>query len=360
VSDPAGPPASRKVAPLVEKRLEDLLRRETKRWAQVDEELAVPLSDLASSVLSGGKRLRAAFCYWAFVGAGGDAEDPRVVDAGAALEMLHSAALLHDDVIDGSDRRRGVPTVHVEHAQRHRRMGWSGDAARFGAGVAILTGDLALVYGDRLLSGAPREAADVYDEMRLEVNFGQYLDVLGAADKSGLAGEKGIERARRIIRYKTAKYTVERPLHLGAAMAAPSAFAELKGPLSRFGLPLGEAFQLRDDLLGVFGDPARTGKPVGEDLREGKPTMLASLAAARAAGQDAELFASRFGAPDLAPGEIRQLQDVIDSSGARAAVEGEVARLAREASSALSQLPFEGEALASLGELAEFVAGRDQ
>lgn len=360
MTTPAVPAAVAKVGPLVEGRLQTLLQTESARWAAVDEELAVPLSDLISSVLSGGKRLRAAFCYWAFVGAGGDEADPRVVDAGAALEMLHSAALLHDDVIDGSDRRRGAPTVHVEHARRHARMGWSGDPSRFGAGVAILAGDLALVYGDRLLAGAPPEAADVYDEMRLEVNFGQYLDVVGAADKAGLAGARGVERARRIMRYKTAKYTVERPLHLGAALASPAGLSDLAAPLSGFGLPLGEAFQLRDDLLGVFGDPARTGKPVGEDLREGKPTMLASLAATRARGAGADLFTKRFGVADLDETDIRELQDLFEATGARSDVEHEMERLVGEASAALSVLPLLPAAVSALRELAEFVAGRDR
>ena len=360
MSTPSPPPAATTVAPLVEGRLEAFLRAESARWAQVDEELAAPLSDLLSSVLSGGKRLRAAFCYWAFVGAGGDARDPAVIDAGAALEMLHSAALMHDDVIDASDRRRGAPSVHVRHAGHHALMGWSGDASRFGAGVAILAGDLALVYGDRLLRGAPKEAGEIYDEMRLEVNFGQYLDVVGAADRAGLSGGRGVERARKIMRYKTARYTVERPLHLGAALAAPSAVGELLQPLSRFGLPLGEAFQLRDDLLGVFGDPARTGKPVGEDLREGKPTMLASLAASRARGPGAELFATRFGAAELTEADVHALQQLFESTGARAEVEREVERLLGEASSALAGLPLSQQATSALGELADYVAGRDR
>ena len=356
----AAPAASAAIASLVERRLEDLLAAETRRWAKVDPELAAPLSDLMASVLSGGKRLRAAFCYWAFIGSGGDAADPRVVDAAAALEMLHSAALLHDDVIDNSDRRRGVATAHVEHARRHSRMGWRGDPARFGAGVAILAGDLAMVYGDRLLHGATDLAGFVYDEMRLEVNFGQYLDIVGAADASGLGGELGVERARRICRYKTAKYTVERPLHLGSALAAPERFDELKEPLSRFGLPLGEAFQLRDDLLGVFGDPSTTGKPVGEDLREGKPTMLASLAASTATGEAARLFAERFGKPDLDEGEVAAFRECMEASGAREQVEAEVERLVAEAASALAELPLVPEAVSALGELAEFVGDRDR
>ncbi|HEX4864075.1 MAG TPA: polyprenyl synthetase family protein, partial [Acidimicrobiales bacterium] len=315
------PAAIAAVAPLIETRLSTLLDAELNRWRTVDPALGEPLSSLRSSVLSGGKRIRPAFCYWSFIGTGGDAGDPRVVDAGAALELLHTAALVHDDVIDGSARRHGNATVHVEQAARHRERRLRGDPDRFGVGVAVLVGDLAVVYGDRLLAGAPREATEVYDEMRLEVNIGQYLDVLGAADVDALSSDAGVARAERINRYKTAKYTVERPLHLGAALAAPERFAELAPQLSAFGMPLGEAFQLKDDLLGVFGDPSRTGKPVGDDLREGKPTLLSSLAASRAVGPSDEFFRARFGAADLRAEDVAGLQEIIESTGARADVE---------------------------------------
>ena len=361
LSDRSEPPdAIAAVAPLIEKRLTDVLDVELERWRGVDPALNEPLSSLRSSVLYGGKRIRAAFCYWSFIGTGGDAGDPRVVDAGAALELLHTAALVHDDVIDGSARRHGSATVHVEQAARHRGRRLRGDPDRFGIGVAVLVGDLALVYGDRLLAGAPRQAVEVYDEMRLEVNVGQYLDVVGAADFDGLFSDAGVARAERINRYKTAKYTVERPLHLGAALAAPERFAELAPQLSEFGLPLGEAFQLRDDLLGVFGDPSITGKPVGDDLREGKPTLLASLAASRASGSSAELFRSRFGSADLGDDDVAGLQDVIESTGARADVEKTISRLLEEATTALGRLRLRGEAIDALGQVARFVAGRNR
>ena len=283
-----------------------------------------------------------------------------MVDAGAALELLHTAALIHDDVIDGSSRRHGAPTVHVEQASWHRSAGLQGDPVHFGEGVAVLVGDLALVYGDRLLAGAPRQAALVYDEMRVEVNVGQYLDVLGAADRGALASDAGVARAERINRYKTAKYTVERPLHLGAALAAPDGFAAVAPKLSEFGLPLGEAFQLRDDLLGVFGDPRVTGKPVGDDLREGKPTLLASLAACRATGAGADFLRSRFGARDLGAEEVSRLQEIIEATGARAEVEETIVGLLDEANAALQRLPLSADAIAALGQVAEFVAGRER
>jgi geranylgeranyl diphosphate synthase type I len=366
----------------VDARLDQLFGEEIERWAAVDAELRHPLSVLRSAVMSGGKRLRPAFCYWSFVGAGGAPDDPAVMDAGAALEMLHASALVHDDIIDGSARRHGLDTVHVQYAARHRTAAWRGDSTRFGAGVGILLGDVALVYSDHLMAAAPLAARAVFDEARLEVNLGQYLDILGGAHGPGGSGgvdgvdgvggvggvdgvgasTEAVRRARRICRYKTAKYTVERPLHLGAALANPDHYGEVADRLSAFGIPLGEAFQLRDDLLGVFGDPAVTGKPVGDDLREGKLTLLASLAWARAAqagGPDARFFERRFGAPDLTDGEARELRAVMDATGARREVEETIERLARTAQQALADLPVQPPARDALRQLAAFATGRD-
>ncbi|HET9077096.1 MAG TPA: polyprenyl synthetase family protein [Acidimicrobiales bacterium] len=359
VSSTGLPDAVRSVAEAVNRRLADLLDGELARWSAVDADLAAPFEALRSYVLSGGKRLRPAFCFWAFVGAGGELADRAVVDAGAALEMLHTAALIHDDIIDGSLRRHGADTVHVRFADLHRRSGWAGRSSHFGEGSAIIIGDLALVYSSRLLAGAPGPAAAVFEEMRLEVNVGQYLDVLGAAE--GVAGPAdGAARARRICQYKTAKYTIERPLHLGAALADPDRLADLAGPLSSFGLPLGEAFQLKDDLLGVFGDPAVTGKAVADDLREGKPTLLASLAASRVSGAERDWFADRFGAADLTEADVARLQRIIEDTGARAEVEAAITGLVNRSEQALSVLPIAEAARRALAELARFVAGRDR
>ncbi|MGH9282626.1 MAG: polyprenyl synthetase family protein, partial [Acidimicrobiales bacterium] len=200
--------------------------------------------------------------------------------------------------------------------------------------------------------GAPRPALDVFTELRLEVNVGQYLDLLATA-----RGEADLEKARRICRYKSGSYTIERPLHLGAALA--NRLDELGPALSAFGSPLGEAFQLRDDLLGAFGDSALTGKPVGEDLREGKPTTLYAYALAGAAGADAHLLAERFGAPDLTPDEIAELQAVLERTGARGQVERTIDERVDEALRALVRASLDTGATERLAELARFVAGRD-
>jgi geranylgeranyl diphosphate synthase type I len=343
------------MAEAVEARLDALLTAETRRWGTVDAGLTPPFGALRDYTLAGGKRLRPAFCYWAWVGAGGREGEPVVVDAGAALEMLHTAALIHDDIIDRSSRRHGVETVHVRFAGRHRAADWAGDDGRFGEGVAILIGDLALVYSSRLMAAAPAAAAAVFEEMRIEVNVGQYLDVLGTA--AGPDAES-VARAQQICRYKTAKYTIERPLHIGAAVARGDSWRELEGPLSDFGLPLGEAFQLRDDLLGTFGDPAVTGKPVGDDLRQAKPTMLAALAAERDPEFARRLADARRSEPDDAA--VAALLGMVEACGARAEVEQRLAELRTAAEAALDRLPFQGEAAVALRQLSAYVAGRDR
>jgi geranylgeranyl diphosphate synthase type I len=340
------------VAPRVESRIRDLLEAEALRWCLVDEGLLEMVEALSGFVLAGGKRLRPAFCHWAFVGAGGDSDDPVVIDAGAALELLHSFALVHDDIMDGSDLRRGRTTVHLGFARRHRRAGWRGEARRFGEGVAILVGDLALVYADLLLAGAPQPALDVFNELRIELNVGQYLDMAGTAQ-----GRCDGETARRIACYKSGKYTVERPLHLGAALAGR--LDELAAPLSAYGLPLGQAFQLRDDLLGAFGEPEATGKPVGEDLREGKPTPLLAIAASRVQGKAAELL-GRVGAADLTDDEVGALRSLLVDVGAKEETERLIEELVTEAVGALHAAPLSTEALSALSELAEYVGQRDR
>jgi geranylgeranyl diphosphate synthase type I len=336
----------------VEARIEALLDAEVERWAAVDAELHEPLSSLRSLVMAGGKRLRPAFCHWAFVGAGGDPGDERVVDAGAALELLHTFALIHDDVMDGSATRRGLHAVHVDFEGRHALSRWRGEGRRFGEGVAILVGDLAFVYADLLLAGASREAIDVFNELRLEVNIGQYLDLIGT-----VRGDGTRDAARRICIYKSGKYTVERPLHLGAALAGR--LGELSEPLSAYGLPLGEAFQLRDDLLGAFGDEDLLGKPVGDDLREGKPTALVALARERADRAGRRLLDERLGASDLSDGEVGALQSVLRDTGAADELEVQIDALVTSALAALERLPVTAVARDHLVELAWFVAGRN-
>ena len=280
----AFPEALDPVADRVEARIDAMLTAERRRWVAVDDALADPLDALREFVAAGGKRLRPAFCACAFVGAGGSLDDQAVIDAAAALELVHTFALVHDDIMDGSDIRRGRDAVHRRFARVHEDEARRGPARRFGDGMAILVGDFAIVYADMLLRGAPEAAQAVFDELRVELCVGQSLDLVGTATARTDAAS-----ARRIATYKSGKYTVERPLHLGAALAGR--YAELADPLSAVGLPMGEAFQLRDDVLGAFGESAVTGKPVGDDLREGKPTPLVAIATARAADGDRELLA---------------------------------------------------------------------
>jgi len=336
----------------VERRIDDLLAAELSRWRAVDVRLAEPIEALRGFVATGGKRLRPAFCYCAFVGADGDRADPRVVDAAAALELVHTFALAHDDVMDGSEMRRGNESVHTHFAQRHVRAGWRGEPRRFGEGMAILVGDFAFTYADMLMRGMPDAAHVVFDELRVELCVGQSLDLAGTAAASTEA-----DLANRIAVYKSGKYTVERPLHLGAALA--DGLAPLGPALSAIGLPLGHAFQLRDDILGAFGDAEITGKPVGDDLREGKPTPLVALAFARADASDRELLQT-LGDPQLTAGDIDALQAVFVRTGALDEIEADIARLVAEARDALANAPITDTARVWLDELAAYVAWRDR
>jgi geranylgeranyl diphosphate synthase, type I len=303
-------------------------------------------------VEAGGKRLRPAFCQWGFVGAGGDPADERLVDAGAAFELMHAFALFHDDVMDDASSRRGEPTTHAVYADTHRLAGWSGESRRFGEGAAILVGDLALVLSDELLVGASAPVWRMWNELRAELNIGQFLDIVGS-----VRGERRIEKAERIARYKSGKYTIESPLHLGALLAAPERAGELLPQLSRYGLPLGDAFQMRDDVMGVFGDTSVTGKPVGGDLLEGKPTPL--LARAVTAATPAQLAVlDRVGAADLDAADIAEIQQVIVDTGALDELEAAIMRLSDEAIEALASIDIIPVARDELGELARYVVSR--
>ncbi len=352
---PAEAPTSlRAIAERVETRLGTFLAPELERWAAFDADLRDPMAEIRRLVLIGGKRLRPAFCHWGYVGAGGDPDDSIVTDAGAAFELMHAFALFHDDVMDDADHRRGQPTTHTVVADRHADLGWHGEARRFGDGVAILIGDLAFVYADQLMAGTNATAWQVWNELRIELNVGQLLDILGS-----VRGVRDVAQAERICRYKSGKYTIERPLHLGVALAAPDRFAAMAPALSAFGLPLGDAFQMRDDVIGAFGDAHTTGKPVGGDLREGKPTPL--LARARAAAGPAQLAVlDRVGCAELDDDDVAAIQQVILDTEALADLEATIDRLAADAVAALDQIPLTEPARHELAALADYVSRRDQ
>ncbi|MEH1126654.1 polyprenyl synthetase family protein [Micromonospora sp. CPCC 206061] len=322
----------------------------------VDDAL-LPVADaLDDFVLGGGKRLRPAFAYWGYRGAGGIDSD-QVVATVAALELVQASALIHDDLMDRSDTRRGEPAAHRRFAARHREAGWRGDPDSFGDSAAILLGDLCLVWSDELLQtgGLPPEtlarARPVFDEMRTEVTVGQYLDVLTQA-----TGDTSFERASKVARLKAAKYTVERPLLLGAAIAdAPS---PILAGYSAYGLAIGEAFQLRDDLLGVFGDPAVTGKPAGDDLREGKRTYLIAAAFDTAGPHERTVLATRLGDPTLDTAGVAELREIITGCGALDRTERRIAELTAEALEALSSTPVTPEAHEALLALAAAATAR--
>lgn len=306
-------------------------------------------------VLADGKRLRPMFCYWGWRGAGQPDGQP-IVAAAAALELFHAFALIHDDIMDGSSLRRGQPTVHRHFADLHTRHSWKGEAVRYGHSAALLCGDLCAAWADHMFheSGLPIEwihrGYRLFTVMRTEVIAGQYLDLVSGVGDGSVAG------ALTVIRMKAARYTVTRPLQIGAGLAG--ATAHLQAALQAFGDPLGDAFQLRDDVLGVFGDPAVTGKPVIDDLREGKPTVMVAMARDHADRAQGARIRELFGNPALDDAGAEELRAIIEATGAREGIEDLIRRRAATATAALDRAPLTADARTALAALASSVVAR--
>jgi geranylgeranyl diphosphate synthase type I len=355
---------------LVQTRLRDFLSERDATLRGISADLA-PFLEFTADFLGGGKRFRAQFCYWGWRAAHGPSGEDSgpgldaVVGVASGLELFHAAALVHDDIIDHSDTRRGGPAAHRRFEQLHRSGGWRGDAGLFGEAAAVLFGDLLLGWSDELIldsllsltaPGAARSARTEFNRMRTEVTAGQYLDVLEELAWPGVPETQALERAHRVITYKSAKYSVEAPLTIGAAMAGASE-DRLQG-LRDFGLPLGIAYQLRDDLLGVFGDAAVTGKPSGDDLREGKRTVLVALARQAVGADERDRIDGMLGDPGLTDEQIGALQGTIRASGAVEATERLIEENVSAALSALAAAPLEPAAATRLAELAHTVTRR--
>jgi geranylgeranyl diphosphate synthase type I len=304
----------------------------------IDGRLGRLVDELSAAVAAGGKRLRPRLAAWGYR-AGGQELDDAMVRTAAALELLHTFALIQDDVMDGSTTRRGRPASHVNLACEAEVA-----PERFGPSAAILLGDLALIWADQLLvgSGFPPErlarGLTVYNELRTEVTLGQYLDVLAAHSRRVTE-----EEALTVNRYKTASYTVQRPIQLGLALAG--AGDELLHAVSGYAIPAGIAFQLRDDVLGAFGDPDVTGKPSGEDLRERKPTWL--RARTLHLGPEAESVT-----------DVGRLRELVVESGALAEAEAKIRALVTEALAAAQALEVEEILVCELVGLTERLAWR--
>lgn len=327
----------------VERRMEDLITEQRARWCAVDARAELPVGVVADLLGSGGKRIRPVFCLTGYLAVGGDPADPAAVDAAAALELLQAFALLHDDVLDDSILRRGAPTAHVRWAAEHERQGWRGEARRFGEGLATLGGDLAYAWADVLAAGLSPAARAVWDELRIEMIIGQSLDIAVAAEQVA-----DPELARWIALCKSGHYTIHRPLLLGATVAGRP---DLTGAFEEYGLAVGEAFQLRDDLIDAFGDGRVSGKPAGLDFDGHKMTLLLALVMQR----DEQVRDLVTG--DWDPDALREL---IVTAGVRAEVEQHIDDLVATARQAIAAAPLPEAWRQELADLAGRVAYRDR
>ncbi len=363
----------------VQENLDSFCHKQRSDFEAISADL-VPVVDFTQSLLQGGKRFRALFCYWAWRSALSQSlhqqsqaevaeSEAAIAGIAASLEMFHAAALVHDDLLDQSDTRRGAPAIHKRFETLHAEKAWAGSPERFGVAGSVLVGDLMLgwsseIFGNALLHSPTREiesaCRDEFSLMRVEVMAGQYLDVLEENAAATRSLSEAVGRAEKVILYKTAKYSIEAPLRIGAAFAG--ADQATLNSFTSFGIPLGIAFQLRDDILGVFGDPSVTGKPAGDDLREGKRTVLValtkqSLAARSNSMSDAfeELLTSR----ELETQQIEFMQQLIKESGALDKTERMINELADRSLEALDEAFLDTEAKEVLRSLALKVINRD-
>ena len=301
------------------------------------EHLMRPILDFTAS----GKRIRALAAWWGFEIAGGSAEaHPGIANAAAAVELLHAAALIHDDVIDASDTRRGAPSVHRQFEALHRNDGFAGDSEHFGIATAIVAGDLCLALSEEFwsMTGLPDAtspaALEARNDLRRDVMFGQFLDIY--VQDAPVPAADVTDRAWEVLTYKTAKYSVEQPFAVGASIAG--ADEAVIDALRAFALPLGRAFQLRDDELGVFGDPEVTGKPAGDDLRQGKKTVLVGYTLEALPEGERDWFVSTLAAERKTAEDIARMTDLIRSSGALERMEQLIAREVADSEAALDRL----------------------
>jgi geranylgeranyl diphosphate synthase type I len=307
----------------------------------------------------GGKRLRPALVYYTYRACGGEGEG-EVLPLALATELLHTYLLIHDDIMDHAEVRRGLPAAHVRFREAHRQHGLHGDAADFGRSVAILLGDLAQSWAVELASlastgrgPAAREIARSFAAMCQEVIGGQYLELLVAQRRAATE-----EELLRVLRLKSGRYTAERPIQLGALLAG--APAELLAGLSRYGAAVGEAFQLQDDLLGMFGDPETVGKPVGGDLEEGKLTFLIHHARSRATPEQRRELEAALGHPEATPEQTAAALRVIAETGARDAVSAMTAERLQSARSTLELLDLRPEGRLFLAGLLDYLRERER
>ena len=364
-----------KLVDLVDTRLASFLDSRASELEAISPDL-LHIMEYTRGMLATGKRFRARFCYWGWRAGGTSELDPglgaetvddldAVISLALSLEVFHAAALVHDDIMDNSDTRRGKPAAHRAFETIHRERSYAGGSEHFGQSTALLVGDLLLAWSDDLLNQA-LAAIDSpaitlatraeFSRMRQEVTVGQYLDIHEEAAWLRSSQAERLERALRVVTYKSAKYSMEAPLLIGASLAGAS--TSKLGALSAFGLPLGIAFQLRDDVLGVFGNSEVTGKPSGDDLREGKRTVLIALAEAAMPTGAKTVFNEMLGDRSLSGEQIEVMQETLQATGALEKIEAMISDYVSQAMDALRGAHWSPGATAELTRLAEAVTQR--
>lgn len=325
-----------------------------------------PLINSIKTLTNNGKKLRAIICFWGWQSVTETKDETNIYKIAAALELFQAAALIHDDIIDNSDTRRNNPTTHKTFSQLHENQNLVGDPENFGKNSAILCGDLCLAWSEELFGQIPQisqKTKEIFNLMRTEVMAGQYLEILQEKTPFSItekANRQELEEAKKILTYKSAKYSIKNPLLLGATFGLSQKTPQtLLENYAKFGMAIGKAFQLRDDVLDIFGDPDIIGKPINGDLQSSKKTVLITLTKQKSNTKEKIILESLLKKTEKQSFEIDILKKIILECGALQEVEDTINKLYEDAFAILEKIEIDKKSKSALQEIINFATKRN-
>jgi geranylgeranyl diphosphate synthase, type I len=342
---------------IVDRKLAEYFSQKLREMSKVGVSAKDAVKSIQYLTLAGGKRLRAAFMYWGYIGAGGKEID-KIIEASMSIELTHIFLLIHDDIIDRDDFRHGVSAIHKKYENLARRFYKKVDAKHFGDSMAIITGDMAAAFGNEIIFNSKfkpeiiLKALDKLQDIVTVTVSGEIFDVV--LEAKGKALEKEV---LEVHENKTAKYTVEGPLHLGAMLAGAN--DDMLKALSDYAIPVGIAFQVQDDILGVFGNERKLGKPVCSDLREGKQTLLIVKALEKGNSRQKKLIQKLLGNKNITDEEIEQFRQVVRDTGSFEYSRKLAEKLVMKGKKALEKAEISKEAKDFMVGIADYIVNRE-
>jgi len=341
---------------LVEKELDLFFKDKLEKADKIDPSSKQMIELLKEFTLRGGKRLRAALVYYGYR-CFSNKNLKEIIKASVTMELIQSYLLIHDDIIDNDDLRRNGPTLHISYKNIAKRKYKKIDSNHFGLSMAILAGDICAAFANEIMAKLKIkeknkiQALNVLNHSLHHVIYGQVLDVLS---ELRIITNKDIEKIHRL---KTATYTIESPLHIGALLAGAKQ-KHLK-TLSNYAIPLGKAFQIKDDILGMFGEKEKVGKPVGSDIKEGKKNLLILKALESATPAQRQAIEEALGNQDLTKNQLNQVRAIVIKTGSLSYSQNLAKNLVKKAKSAIKSAKFRPVGKNFLLKIADYIEKRD-